>query len=160
MSIFKRTDKSAKLSDQAGRLVSAAEIAAVSMYVPLSERFPAIRQFAPDEWDFFACIAGVFFGILYLNEVPDPVPLRAMIRVALDQKDRQAADALADCSAFVKRASQRMKAGDDPDLIVADAVGMWVLWNLLRRAPGYEETAPARAIGGMLQTGFAGWWKS
>ena len=65
-----------------------------------------------------------------------------------------------DCKRLFEREFDRLTAaGHEPRLVASDAVGKWIVWNVLRRAPQTnEEGALARATGTMVTHAFFGWW--
>lgn len=53
------------LQKQAESLVPAAGINATSMFVPLLDRFPFLREADVEHWDFIVTVAGIFMGCAY-----------------------------------------------------------------------------------------------
>ena len=57
------------LRKQAATLVPAAKINATSMFVPLLDEFPFLREADVEHWDFILTVAGVFMGASRLNNL-------------------------------------------------------------------------------------------
>jgi hypothetical protein len=69
--------------------------------------------------------------------------------------DHRGEAALVDCQKFVMRSHDKNNA----DHNIA-ALGLWVVWNMLRRQPTREEMNAAPGIGQVLAEPFYGWWQS
>lgn len=150
------------LKKRAKMLVSFANTHAVGMFLPLADEVPGFQKFSANNWDFFATVGAVHSAILPLSDLAKSeqfATLMSYIRDDLAQWDDQSEAALEDCAKFVNRSIQGAVEADldSPDL-VADATGMWLLWNLYKRKPTYEESKPARIIGGSLTLPFKDWW--
>ena len=152
--------------ERLGALLPAARAFAVASLNPVDEAFHTARV-THDElssWDFFVTIGGVSVAVSCLSDRVSArrfAELLPRLREQLDAWDPQASAALEDCRAFITRSLQgKLSQGDPGHPTITDALGMWILWNLYGRCPSYEESAPARTIGGMLEQAFAGWWDS
>ena len=142
--------------------MSAANILAVSTFVPLIDKYPFLKQCAPKDWDFFATAAAIHvaiaslirsvsserFKLLYLAVVPE-----------IHNWNQQSEDAILDCQRFIKRTLDAQPAGAG-SVLPSDALGMWIIWNLLLRAPTYEEAQASRSIGRALAAPLRDWWDS
>jgi hypothetical protein len=66
-----------------------------------------------------------------------------------------------DCKVMYERTFDGLTdANIDPRFISSDALGWWIVWNLLGQEPRYEEEEHrlVRAIGGTTVHAFFSWW--
>jgi len=158
--IFRRADP---LEPQAQRLVPACLVLSTSSFVPLLDNHPFLNECKVDQWDFFATAAAVFIGINNLKRHVSRRRFKSLYSVMLggiSQWNPQGEEATLDCQKFVARIidskAPEQVSGDNSD--ATDAVGMWVLWNVLQRKPSYEEAPAAREIGLILASSLQDWW--
>lgn len=60
---------------------------------------------------------------------------------------------------FTKEQGEPAKKGHAPAHIVSDAVGSWIVSDILQAAPvSEEERRLVRTVGTMITRKFAGWW--
>ncbi|MDA3790327.1 MAG: hypothetical protein PF503_17770 [Desulfobacula sp.] len=153
------------LQKQADSLVSAAAIHATSVFVPLLDKFPFLEKANVEHWDFIVTVAGIFMGASRLNNlhVGDAREKILMKTVAehLVEKYQDGIRAFEDCKGLYETEYDRLAAtGHDPTFLASDAVGKWVVWNVLGRAPeSHDECILVRTIGGMVTHTFFDWWK-
>lgn len=167
MGIFEGLFKSKEdpLQKQADTLVSAAAINATSVFVPLLDKFPFLGKADVVHWDFIVTIAGVFMGASCLANLHVGVTrekrLMETVSKHLEKKYQDGIHAFEDCKGFYESEYDRLAAaGHDPKFLASDAVGKWIMWNVLGRAPeSHEECMLARIIGGMVIHAFFDWWK-
>jgi hypothetical protein len=154
MSLFSKFTRKEPLHDQAVRLVPAASILAVSSFAPLLDRHPILRETEVEDWDFFATTATVCVA---LNNLKAAVPTERFINIYavflphLRKWHDRGEDAVLDCQEFVTRTVTT-------EVPAQDALGVWVLWNSLRRQPNQSEAAVGREIGRLLSTPLHDWW--
>ncbi len=153
------------LQKQADSLVSAAVINATSVFVPLLDKFSFLEKADVEHWDFIVTVAGVFMGSSRLNNrhVGDAREEMLMETVAehLVEKYPDGIRAFEDCKGLYETEYDRLAAaGHDPTFLASDAVGKWIVWNVLGRAPeSHDECTLVRTIGGMVTHAFFDWWK-
>ncbi|HXH24685.1 MAG TPA: hypothetical protein VNI78_05510 [Vicinamibacterales bacterium] len=152
------------LTERAGNLVQAANINAVSMFTPLLDRFPSLRDVDTEQWDFILTVAGVFMAASRLNNLRlgNAREERLMEIVAADL-NRWNADGIRgfeDCKGLFEREFDRLTAaGHEPRFVAADAVGTWIVWNVLGRSPQTDEECQlVRATGALVTHAFFDWW--
>jgi hypothetical protein len=65
-----------------------------------------------------------------------------------------------DCKAMFDRTFGSLtEAQHEPRFIASDALGSWVVWNLLARSPEHEEELTlVRTIGAAITHKFFSWW--
>jgi hypothetical protein len=154
------------LLKKASNLVQAANINAVGSFTPLLDRFPVLREADVDHWDFILTVAGVFMAATRLNNLRlgDAHEERLMKVVAerLDQWNPDGIRGFEDCKGlFDSEFDQLTMAGHDPRFVASDAVGKWIVWNVLGRPPQTdEECMLVQAIGIMVTHAFFDWWNT
>lgn len=149
------------LLERARRLLPAANVLAASSLKTMMNKLPG--GFAADDWDFFVTVAGTHTGLQALYEMVGPGALfdglDATVREAAQAWTGDAIAALDDCQNFVEHNVNELRAeGFDPDDLFGDAIGMWVLINVLQRQPQDTEIHAARPIGIVLVRSFSSWW--
>jgi hypothetical protein len=155
------------LVKQAAALVQVANANAITAFVPMLERFPALKGANTQRWDFFMTIAGVFIAATRLVnlrfEKSREQALLQKVAEGLAQWD--AADGISgyeDCQSFFDRTADALeKSGHDQRFVASDALGAWVVWNLFGGPPGDSEEARAliRGIGVSVTHIFFKWWE-
>jgi hypothetical protein len=152
------------LQKQAVKLVSSGKLLAVSLYQPLSERFPVASEIDPDDWDFFATIGGVFIAATRLRSIGlaegREARLMEIVGRDLEEWDRNAATAFQDCKTMFEREFDRLTSvGHETRFVASDALGIWIVWNTLGRQPQTEqEVALVRGAGAVVTHSFFDWW--
>lgn len=152
------------LIGSAEKLVQAAKISAVGMFVPLVDKFPTLRPVDVKHWDFIVTVAGVFMAASRLNnlKLTDEREGRLMEVVAkeLNQWQSDGTHAFEDCKNLFESEYDRLAAaGHDKRFLASDAVGKWIVWNVLGRAPQTdEEIRLVRTTGAMVTQAFFDWW--
>ena len=75
--------------------------------------------------------------------------------------DPQALDCLEDCKIFYDRTINVLASAgtEDTHHAQADALGSWIIWNILGRAPsGPDEKSLMRSVGMLTVGSFLDWW--
>ena len=166
MSAFKKLfiDKPDPLVDRATTLVSVSHIAAVGMFTPLLDRYPFLGKVDVKHWDFIVTVAGVFIAATRLNNLKlDSRREDAVMDVVaskLQEWDRESLRAFEDCKSLFEQEFDRLTAaGHEPRFVASDAVGIWVVWNVLGKQPeSQEEIQLVRSIDAMATHNFFDWW--
>lgn len=154
------------LHKQAESLVPAAAINATSMFVPLLDKFPFLREADVEHWDFIVTVAGVFMGASRLSNmrISDAREEGLMETVAesLVNWNPDGIRGFKDCKGLYETEYDRLAAaGHEPRFLASDAVGKWIVWNVLGRAPqSDDECMLIRATGTMVTHAFFDWWKA
>ncbi|MBI4875178.1 MAG: hypothetical protein HY822_11155 [Acidobacteria bacterium] len=151
------------VEDQIKLLLPAIQVLALASHKTLGERHAELLKFDLSSWEFFMTVAGLQAATTALAmrvgeaEFERYVPL---MNAEIERWDRMnGLRAWADCGAFVSRALVGDQlTGDERKAALSDSLGMWVLWNLYRRAPSYREVQLARAVGYLMLRSFAEWW--
>lgn len=154
MGIFPKLLKRDPLHEQAAKLVPAANVMAVSTFVPLLDEHPILREAEVEAWDFFATAGAVFVAINNLKRVVDRQRFKDIYAIVLPNLHKWHArgeDAILDCQKFVAR-TVASGASDQ------DALGFWILRNALGREPAENEAMVGRTIGGLLSAPLKDWW--
>jgi hypothetical protein len=136
------------------------------MFTPLLDKFSDLRQVDVEDWDFFLTVAGVFMAATRLHnlQLGNDREERLMEIVAdrLDKWNQYGIRAFEDCKEFFENEYNRLcTAGHEQRFVASDAVGMWIVWNVLKRPPQTdEECMLARATGIMIVHAFFDWWNT
>jgi len=153
LSSFRKKDS---LHEQAERLVPAAQIMAISAFVPLLDQYPVLREVKPEAWDFFATAGALFIAINSLKIVAPQrkrfMNIYAVLLPYMRKWDKRGEDAVLDCQAFV---AKNVESGASPQ----DSLGFWVLRNAARKEPTAGDAPAARAIGFQLSAPLREWWQ-
>jgi hypothetical protein len=156
------------LVERAETLVRAAKRNATTAFVPMPERFPALKRASFQQWVFLVTIAGVFIAATRLVnlrlEKSREQALLQKVTEGLTQWD--AANAIRgyeDCHSFFDRTADGLeKSGHDQRFVASDAIGAWIVWNLFGGPPGdsEENRGLIRAIGASVTHSFFRWWEN
>jgi hypothetical protein len=153
------------LRKRAATLVTAVEINAASMFVPLLDKFPFVQEADVKHWDFILTVAGVFLAASRLSNLrlgdAREESLMETVAKSLAEWDPDGIRRFDDCKCLFESEYDRLTAaGHEPRFIASDAVGKWIVWNVLGRAPETEdECMLVRATGTMVTHAFFDWWK-
>lgn len=167
MSIFSKLfgPKQDPLFNQANTLVPAACITATNLFVPLLDKFPFLRDCNVEHWDFIVTVAGVFIGSSRLNNMrigeDREDRLMETVAKALTNWNSDGIRAFEDCKQLYENEYDRLaSSGHDKRFIASDAVGKWIVWNVLGRAPrSPAEASLIRTSGALVINAFFNWWK-
>lgn len=171
MSFFNRLrgQKTSPLVERAHSLVGVADVNAVSSFVQTLDHFPCLRSVDPKRWDKVLTVAGIFVAVSRLNQEPDTAPERSSLLDIVTKEtvrwDSRAVEAVDNCRNFVDRTydalSQDPDYAADPKFLFSDALGGWIVWNLLDHAPSNEEERRmARVLGSTVVHEFYSWWQA
>ena len=153
------------LRKQAATLVWASKINARDMYTSMLDTFPFLRDADIEHWDFVLTIAGVFMAASRLNGLrlgdAQEECLMEIVAESLVEWKPDAIEAFDDCKNLFESEHNRLTlAGHESQYIASDAVGKWIAWNVLGKAPEtQDECMLVRTTGGMVIHAFFDWWK-
>jgi fructose-1,6-bisphosphatase len=169
MGLFSRRkpDKNDGLRTQAENLVTAAEIQATAAYTSVGDRFNLVYSISTDRWDSVLTVAGVFIAATRANQIDLPDAqidsLMEIVASNLNSWRPEGVAAFEDCKAFFDQTFDALEK--DPsyrsqsELVASDALGGWIVWNLVEHAPESEqERGLVRTLGILLTHSFFGWW--
>lgn len=152
------------LLERAKILVHAAHANASSMFTPLLDQFSILGNADAKHWDFILTVAGVFMAStrlhnLRLGETREE-RLMEIVAECLDQWNPDGIRAFEDCKGLFESEFDRLtEAGHERRFLASDAVGKWIVWNVLGRLPQTEkECSLVRASGAMVTHEFFHWW--
>ena len=176
MKAFRRLfgQKNDQLIDQADSLVRVAYATAVSAFGPILDKFPVVQTVYlgrenqaeyVNHFDFMMTVACVFLAVEGLRKV-DAEEARtnaAVDRIELRLTQWNATDSIPGfehCKNFFTKEYEALAKVDyDPKHIVPDAVGSWVVSDILQKSPVTEEERRlVRAVGAMIAKKFSNWW--
>jgi hypothetical protein len=152
------------LFKSAKTLVDAAHVNAVSMFTPLLDQFSILRRVDVEHWDFILTVAGVFVAtirVAHLDLEEDRAEeLLEVVFESLIKWNSDGKRALDDCyQLFGSEFNRLNEVGHEKRFLVSDAVGIWIVLNVLGKQPQTEEDCRlVRASGTMVTHSFSGWW--
>ena len=150
------------------RLPAAAKVVAISSYTQFLDKYPVVQKVSSERWDFTITIAGVFVAVSQLNHEnisdDDKEALRDRISVAAVEIYPDFVEACEDCRIFVDRTYEGLAVAEEyrnnKQFLFSDAIGSWIVLNLLDHAPSNEDEAGIiRSIGIFVVNSFFYWWK-
>jgi hypothetical protein len=154
------------VAEASGTLVQTAETYAIGTFTPLLKKFSFLREVDNGHWDFILTIAGVFIAVTRLGNLGlgenRQRKLMGKVGVKLIQwNPTNGRRYFEDCASFFERTFDALtSAGGEPRYVASDALGSWVVWNVLGRPPDSEEERKlVRTVGGMITHTFSNWWE-
>lgn len=160
----KKAKKQDPLLERAETLVQAAQANAVTMFTPLLDRFPILKQVDAEHFDFILTVASVFMAATRLNNLrlddARQETLMELVTSRLEQWKPDGIRGFEDCKElFESEFDQLTRAGHEPDFVASDAVGKWIVWNIFGQPPQTNEDCMiVRTTGGMVTHAFFDWW--
>jgi hypothetical protein len=155
------------LAKQAEKLVRSANIFAVSFFVPTLDHFPILSEVGTKHWDFIVSVAGVFIATSRLNDLRldskrEEIVLDIVAK-ELNEWDPDGIRAFEDCKHLFEMEYDRLAVSleyqQNNRFLAADALGIWIVWNLFKRQPQRdEEVKLVRVIGTSVINAFFSWW--
>jgi hypothetical protein len=159
--------------ERAQHLLGAAQTNAISMYVPLSERFPELREVAKsglyEYWDYFVTIASVGFAFMEIadsfQDTEDSDNVAAAVQEALNGWDKRPFkwsnyEVMIN---FLDTFDEFQKEGFPLDV----SIGAWIWINLKGSEKATEDLKTiaehqfyAKLFGHMIMATFHDWWKA
>jgi hypothetical protein len=149
---------------QADTLVQTAETYAIETFTPLLKKFSFLREVDNGHWDFILTIAGVFIAVTRLGNLGlgENRQRKLMGKVGVKLTEWNPTNArryFEDCASFYERAFDTLTSAGG-EFVASDALGSWVVWNVLGRPPhSEEERSLVRTVGGMISHTFSNWWE-
>ena len=130
--------------------VSHIRITVAALWQPMCKQFPVMREIQARDWEFFAVIH-ILWEALRTQPDQNICLFEQGFICTLEKWDKQAVVAIEDCATFVGKDDGNGSPHSEEHR--TDLCGFWVLWNLCKHAPSYEESKPGRAIGRMSHIG-------
>lgn len=168
MGLFSRRKQSKNdgFQAQAENLVTAAHAFATAAYTSVGDDFDIVYSIPTDRWDSVLTVAGVFIATARANQIGLPSAqfdsLMEIVARDLSSLRPEGIAAFRDCKAFFDRTVDGLEKAPSyqkqPEHIVSDALGSWMVWNLVEHAPGSEqERGLVRALGTLITLSFFDW---
>jgi hypothetical protein len=151
--------------ERAHSLVSFGEVMALGMLTLLRQRVPLLKTVTPKHWDFIVTVAGVFIATVRIRDLAltdaQKESVLDAIRDSLRAWRPDGIRGFEDCKKFFDDLSERLSHGEkDDQYIASDALGAWIVWNVLGRRPqSSEEIDLVRTVGLMLIRSVSGYWR-
>ena len=152
------------LIERAETLVDTAHVNSIGMFATLREQFSVLHEVDADHWDFILTVASVFMAATRLNNLAlgnvYEEKLMEIVSERLDQWNPDAIRVFEDCKGFFENEFDLLtEAGHETKFVASDAVGKWIIWNVLGQSPQTdEECMLVRTTGTMVTHAFFNWW--
>jgi len=156
------------LESEAALLVEAANTLGMDMFARFLDELPSIshNEWGEKDWYFIVTIAGVVVALTGLRTLN----LNEKRRLKLEKKVAAhlvelyptiARPAFERCNSFFDKSYYTLlDAGHEPQLIARDAIGGWIAFEILNRAPETDQELKfVRWAGTMIVQSFSNWWK-
>jgi hypothetical protein len=137
------------------------------MFPPMLDQHPLLKAVNPEQWDFVLTIAGVFMAATLLQSLQvrgdrKQELMDVVARGLAHWSPKNGIRGFEDCKAMYERNFDALTSiQHEPRFIASDAIGTWIVWNLLKRPPeGEEERKLARAAGALVVHTFYSWWSN
>jgi hypothetical protein len=159
--------RSDPLMRRAQQVVQSAALNAVATFAALAKQFPMLLDADTGHWDYIHTVAAALVALVRLGEQrlgkPRQQKLVAVIQSELVRRfGEEATAAVEDCGSNLKRYSRLLAdKGQRSEYMIYDAVGFWIVWNLIGRWPERdEELKLVRATGTLTGQPWSTWWQA
>ena len=162
--------KTDDLITKAKSLVVFAQVTSLSILDPLEEKYKILSKENQnlEHWSFIVVSATVFLALQNLYNIGihndfDTTKITDVIDRKLQEWKIDGDRGIIDCKQFVNRALENLNSNDPNEncRISIVYVGMWILWNVLKRKPeSNEDLELANVIGNMLKLTVNEYWSS
>jgi hypothetical protein len=157
---FRNPVKPDPLLRKAEGLVDAANVLGVSSYTQFADELQIIYKIDTEQWDWVFTIAGVFMAATRLSNIDlESSRQEKILEVVAQKLTAWKPDGFAgfeDCKAFFERTYDRLAITDeyrrDPRFLSSDAIGAWMVWNLLGHSPESEDERKLNRLVGISVT--------
>lgn len=148
----------------ANGLINIAKGSASAIFALLMDQFPILQLTDLEEWDFIYVVACVYMSASalpqYLMDFSKADHILSIIEQKLKTWHHAALNGLDDCQKYVtQQCDLLVEAGHDAKFLHADALGIWVVWNVFDKRPEtHEEMQLSRTIGSIIIHDFGSIW--
>jgi hypothetical protein len=157
------TTQNDPLLKQADCLVEIAQINAIALYQSARKEF-SFLDVNVKHWESILTIAGIFMAAnrlknLRLNEQREQMLMEKIAERLAQWEPSYAIRGFEDCRSFFERAFDAL-SGHNLRFVASDAVGSWIVLNILGRpANSEEEWKLVRTVGASVTQNFFSWWE-
>jgi hypothetical protein len=158
------TTQTDPLLKQADYLVEVAQINSIALFQSARKDFLFLQDVNVKHWDSILTIAGVFMAAnrlknLRLNEQREQILMKRIVERLAQWEPGYAIRGFEDCKSFFERAFDSL-SGHNLRFVASDAVGSWIVLNILGRpANSEEEWKLVRTVGAGVTQNFSNWWE-
>jgi hypothetical protein len=158
------TTQTDPLLKQADYLVEVAQINSIALFQSARKDFLFLQDVNVKHWDSILTIAGVFMAAnrlknLRLNEQREQILMKRIVERLAQWEPGYAIRGFEDCKSFFERAFDSL-SGHNLRFVASDAVGSWIVLNILGRpANSEEEWKLVRTVGANVTQNFFNWWE-
>ena len=137
------TTQNDPLLKQADCLVEVAQINAIALYQSARNDFLFLQDLNVNHWESILTIAGIFMAAnglknLRLNEPRKQILMKRIAERLAQWEPGYATRGFEDCKSFFERAYDSL-SGHNLRFVASDAVGSWIVLNVLGRPANSEE---------------------
>lgn len=153
-----------KFDDRVEKLVSSANILAVSSFTKFLDSHEELKAVDPQEWDFFVTVAGISVGLMSLvDKVTDESEYNRLTRILstkIKEWDNRGEHALSDLMARMAKHREDMMnlPSDEFTKMWAVMLSSWCLINLNLEVPKNQPSKLMIELGMLLIVSFQVWW--
>ena len=157
------TTQNDPLLKQANYLVEVAQINSIALFQSARKDFLFLQDVNVKHWESILTIAGVFMAAnrlkhLRLNEQREQILMKRIVERLAQWEPGYAIRGFEDCKSFFERAFDSL-SGHNLRFVASDAVGSWIVLNILGRpANSEEEWKLVRTVGASVIKTFSNWW--
>jgi hypothetical protein len=158
------TTQNDPLLKQADYLVEVAQINSIALFQSARKDFLFLQDVNVKHWDSILTIAGVFMAAnrlknLHLNEQREQMLMKRIVERLAQWEPGYAIRGFEDCKSFFERAFDSL-SGHNLRFVASDAVGSWIVLNILGQpANSEEEWKLVRTVGASVTQNFFNWWE-
>jgi hypothetical protein len=158
------TPQNDPLLKQAECLVEVSQINAIALYQSARNDFLFLQDMNVNHWESILTIAGVFMAAhrlknLRLNEQREQILMKRIAERLSQWEPGYAIRGFEDCKSFFERAFDSL-TGHNLRFAASDALGSWIVLNILGRPANSEEDWKlVRTVGASINKNFFDWWE-
>jgi hypothetical protein len=135
----------------------------VASYSSFVEQFPFLSEVSDDDWDFYLIVGLAFGATLKTQDLNIDAlqrdKLKESILSALIEWKSDGEAAFFDCETLFRKTHQKL-TNYNSQYPTADALGYWIVFNLLKRPPQQENEKEFMRTAGLWSLGVLGsFWK-
>lgn len=152
------------MEQRAESLIDSSRTIAASCFVPLLDKYSFLREANIEQWDFILTVAGIFIATTRLSNLSiDDDSEDALITIVSRRLKLWSPEGIAafeNCKeVFEKQYEQLIAANYENEYVASDALGLWIVLNVLGRMPDcHEEIEFQRSVGVLVVSAFFDWW--
>ena len=158
-----------ELTKKAGLLFPSVTLVSKTLFFNLKEKFSVLQTIEEKEWDFYFRVGAIWAATIGLQRLET---VNSRTKSSLSKIYGQTIKdwnnnwnlAFEDCGKFFYKTIEKTENISEyelnPTFRISDAIGSWIVWNLLNHRPAsQEELNLIRPIGLLTTEEFIIWWE-